>query len=256
VKKLLCVTLILGIMLWAMPAMADMSLYDVWFESTWSVPEHTSKKQVSKTNNGRYIDGFWVGEVTNSMLDCAQYLPYNNDSGEDVICAWLEGTCNPELPLFEILAENIEHVNVMFDYAEFYSYYDGREEVAISEFYSVDVTLETPYGMESCGMICHVWMDRYGEQGAEYFVTFGDLDGNTWVGDSSTVNYMGNLVVVNCEEWVSLRAQPSTKSERMTKVPLHALVKDCYLAGDGFVFCTYNNMQGFILEEYLDYGYH
>ena len=28
------------------------------------------------------------------------------------------------------------------------------------------------------------------------------------------------------------------------------------LAGDGFVFCTYNNMQGFILEEYLDYGYH
>ena len=126
---------------------------------------------------------------------------------------------------------------------------DGRRAAQPATPDSRTVTPAAPPDLEK-------WMDRYGEQGAEYFVTFGDLDGNTWVGDSSTVNYMGNLVVVNCEEWVSLRAQPSTKSERMTKVPLHALVKDCYLAGDGFVFCTYNNMQGFILEEYLDYGYH
>lgn len=254
-KKLFCILLVLGIMLSALPAMADMSLYDVWFELTWSAPEHTSKKQVKKTNNGRYIDGFWVGEVTNSMLDCAQYLPYDDDTGEDVICAWLEGTYHPELPLFEVLAEDIEHVDVEFDGSEFYSFYDGREEVAVGELYGVDVTMETPYGEESIGMICFVWMDRFGEQAAEYYVTFGDLGGYAKVGSSSTVNYMGNLVVVNCEEWVSLRAQPSTKSERMTKVPLHALVENCYLAGNGFVLCEYNGMCGFILEEYLNYGY-
>ena len=142
-KKLLCAILILSVLLSMGSAMADSSLYDVWYESTWSVPEHTSKKQVSRTNNGRYIDGFWVGEVTNSMMECAEYLPYNADTGEDVICAWLEGTYHPELPLFESLAENIEHVDVKIDpdWTEFYSYYDGKEEVAISEFYSVDVTI-------------------------------------------------------------------------------------------------------------------
>ena len=43
-KKLICVVLVLGMILSAMPAMADMSLYDVWYEMTRSAPEHSSKK--------------------------------------------------------------------------------------------------------------------------------------------------------------------------------------------------------------------
>lgn len=251
-RKLICVVLVLGMILSAMPAMADMSLYDVWYEMTRSAPEHSSKKQLKKTNNGRWIDGFWVGEVTNSMLDCAEYLPYNADSGEDVICAWLEGTYHPELPLFEILATDIDNTDVEFEASEFYSFYDGKEEVAVGEFYSVDVTLETPYGDEHYGLICFVWMDRFGEQAAEYLITFGDLGALSLGSSAATSNYLGNMYVVNCEEWVSLRAMPSTKSERMRKVPLYADVENCFYAGNGFILCEYDGAVGYILEEYLN----
>ena len=60
------------------------------------------------------------------------------------------------------------------------------------------------------------------------------------------------MKVEGCEEWVSLRAQPSTSAERMKKVPLYATVTDGYDVGNGFVYCQYAGTAGFILAEYLD----
>lgn len=58
--------------------------------------------------------------------------------------------------------------------------------------------------------------------------------------------------VVNCEEWVSLRAEPDTASERLAKVPLGAAVNVDPTNGPGkFSFCLYNDMGGYILTEYL-----
>ena len=57
--------------------------------------------------------------------------------------------------------------------------------------------------------------------------------------------------VVNCEEWVSLRAAPDTTAERLAKVPLGAEVTDCALAGNGFVACAYAGQAGYILGDYL-----
>ena len=62
---------------------------------------------------------------------------------------------------------------------------------------------------------------------------------------------LGDMVVVNCSEWVSLRAQPDTNSARLIQVPLGAKVTDCHAYDQRFVYCRYNGLAGYILAEYL-----
>ena len=249
-KKLLCLMLVLGMLLAAAPAMADMSLYDIWEELTWAVPDHSSKKKLSSTNNDRWVDGFRVGEVSNSMMQSA-FGTRSGGTAEELLAAWHSQSYYLDQPFLEIMVTDLAHVDMEIESSEFYSFYKGREEVAIAEFYSVDIDFETPYGNEPYGLIFCVSMDRFGEQSAQYIVTFGDLGALGNVSGASTGNYLGDMYVVNCEEWVSLRAMPSTKSERMRKVPLYADVENCFDAGNGFVFCEYDGAAGFILEEYL-----
>lgn len=59
------------------------------------------------------------------------------------------------------------------------------------------------------------------------------------------------MQVVRCSEWVSLRAEPSTSSQRLAKVYLGELVTHCTEAFDGFIFCEYNGKSGYILSQYL-----
>lgn len=65
--------------------------------------------------------------------------------------------------------------------------------------------------------------------------------------------YMGDMYVANCEEWVSLRAEMNTSSARLAKVPLGTLLEGVYFWTDEFAYCTYNGMDGFILTRYLSY---
>lgn len=58
--------------------------------------------------------------------------------------------------------------------------------------------------------------------------------------------------VIKCKEWVSLRVEPDSKSERITEVPLNATVFDCEEADNQFIRCTYNGQTGYILAEYLE----
>lgn len=65
--------------------------------------------------------------------------------------------------------------------------------------------------------------------------------------------YLGNMMVDNCDEWVSLRDGPGTGCERLVKVPLYAVVTDCErgpLTGD-FIYCCYDGQWGYILAKYL-----
>ena len=56
--------------------------------------------------------------------------------------------------------------------------------------------------------------------------------------------------VYNCQEWVSLREDPSTSSKRLAKVHYGELVTDC-VAFDDFIQCDYNGKTGYILQKYL-----
>ena len=63
--------------------------------------------------------------------------------------------------------------------------------------------------------------------------------------------YIGDMVVVNCQEWVSLRAEPSVDSDRIAKVPLGAVVTACREAENGFIRCDYDGMRGYIRADLL-----
>ena len=64
--------------------------------------------------------------------------------------------------------------------------------------------------------------------------------------------YADSMVVVNCNEWVSLRSYPSTSAERLTTVPLGARVESIGWQ-NGFNQVIYNGLVGWILTSYLAY---
>jgi len=64
-------------------------------------------------------------------------------------------------------------------------------------------------------------------------------------------DYVGERYIVNCDEWVSLRMEPDASSERVAKVPLGALVTECFEAENGFYLCAYNGLAGYIKSDYL-----
>lgn len=64
--------------------------------------------------------------------------------------------------------------------------------------------------------------------------------------------YIGDMVVVNCQEWVSLRAEPSVDSDRLAKVPLGALVTGCREAENHFIRCDYDGLRGYIRDDLLE----
>ena len=64
--------------------------------------------------------------------------------------------------------------------------------------------------------------------------------------------YVGNMAVVNCNEWVSLREQPSVSSPRLIKVSLGSIVSNCRYAGDEWVYCEFDGYAGYIMAQYLE----
>ncbi len=68
-----------------------------------------------------------------------------------------------------------------------------------------------------------------------------------WPGDEGK-----RMRVIDCEEWVSLRAKPSTKSERLEKIPLYETVFNCREAEGGFIRCeARDGKEGYVLSKYL-----
>lgn len=59
------------------------------------------------------------------------------------------------------------------------------------------------------------------------------------------------MYVVNCDEWISLRASASTSASRITTIPLGAVVGYISNAGNGFYKVSYNGMTGYVLASYL-----
>lgn len=59
------------------------------------------------------------------------------------------------------------------------------------------------------------------------------------------------MKVVNCNEWVSLRARPDKASDRLATVRLGEVVHNCQAVSDEFILCAYDGQMGYILSEYL-----
>ena len=64
-------------------------------------------------------------------------------------------------------------------------------------------------------------------------------------------DYIGDMEVINCNEWVSLRETPNASSKRLVKVSLGAIVSNCELIDDEWIYAEYDGYSGYILAEYL-----
>lgn len=63
--------------------------------------------------------------------------------------------------------------------------------------------------------------------------------------------YPETLYVVNCKEWITLRAAPSTSAAEVCKIPLGAAVTYVSTAENGFYQVYYNEWEGYALAYYL-----
>ena len=86
--------------------------------------------------------------------------------------------------------------------------------------------------------------------GMEGYILLKYLSGSYYSGYSSTGSYLGAKQVVKCDEWVSLRATPSTSAQRLAYVPKGAYV-DAYTYDNRWYYCCYNGQYGYILAYYL-----
>ena len=68
-------------------------------------------------------------------------------------------------------------------------------------------------------------------------------------------NLIGAMEIVNCASWASLRMYPDSTSSRLAKVPLGAVVINCYYQDDRFTYCEYNGVGGYISNNNLSFIY-
>lgn len=68
---------------------------------------------------------------------------------------------------------------------------------------------------------------------------------------SGSETFGTTLYVVNCEEYVSLRARPDTGAEALARIPLGAAVTGYGDAGNGFSEVAYQGLTGYVLSSYL-----
>lgn len=68
-------------------------------------------------------------------------------------------------------------------------------------------------------------------------------------------NLIGAMEIVNCSSWTSLRSYPDSHATRLAKVPVGAVVVNCYYQDDRFTYCEYNGVGGYILNSCLSFIY-
>ncbi|MBR3505392.1 MAG: SH3 domain-containing protein [Clostridia bacterium] len=89
------------------------------------------------------------------------------------------------------------------------------------------------------------------------YCIYGDLEGFIkndnleWVSGGVDADYLGECVIVNCASFTYMYELPDTSSRRVTRVPLNAIVTDCYIVDDVFACCTYGDYVGYILLDRL-----
>lgn len=60
------------------------------------------------------------------------------------------------------------------------------------------------------------------------------------------------MKIINCQEWVSLRAEADGNAQRFAEVPLGTTVRGYYASNGEFSQCEYDGIVGYILNQYLE----
>ena len=68
---------------------------------------------------------------------------------------------------------------------------------------------------------------------------------------SAEYDYIGDMEVINCNEWVSLREWPGTSADRLLKISLGSIVSNCEQINDEWIYAEFDGYSGYILAKYL-----
>ena len=103
----------------------------------------------------------------------------------------------------------------------------------------------------------------YDEENGFYRVSYGGYEGYalaeylsyspTSYNSSSSATRTTYMYVVNCDEWISLRKEPSTSADRYCTIPLGAKVEYISGASNGFMKVAYDGYTGYALASYLSF---
>ena len=264
-KKLICCALVMCFVLSAGSALGK-SLFDMWKEYTWDTPGYGGKMTISEGSE-RIVEGHRVGPITDWMME---YIWIDQDntietskmnlimSFKNMILSW-SMECEDqgmELPFFKALIKRIDDIQIKMLDSEFYEFYQNGEWDGGAELYLLNIAVDFPDGQEVYEVLVCLQSAPYTLSFADYYVLSGDLSKLGVEKRFALTTYCDEFVIYNCEEWVSLRAKPSTKAERLAKVPKYAKVYNCFDTDNGFTYCEYNGQTGFILREYLESEYY
>ncbi len=157
-----------------------------------------------------------------------------------LLCAALMLTALPQLKALAIEVSDVMQVVKCNDYVSLRQSPDKKSErlkkVHLGE-------LVTDCSDAGNGFVYCKWGDTYGYILADYLKTRTDIP--------SPQDVLKNQMVYNCNEYVSLRVEPDSKSDRLIKVPLGAIVTGCVYWPGNFIKCEYKGKTGFILSKYL-----
>ncbi len=65
--------------------------------------------------------------------------------------------------------------------------------------------------------------------------------------------YLGNMMIVNCKSYASLRSYPDTRADLIARVPLGTIVTNVFYEDERFCYCLYGDQEGFILTDNLEW---
>lgn len=152
---------------------------------------------------------------------------------------------------------NFTNTQVELIYSETYGWSENGYNLTLcDEFYLFRMTYSDGSWDDICiRMFCEIGQIEmvHGRLYNSFKVQFSDDEASTgpeYTTPMPDAIYYPEMYIVNCNEWVSLREYRDTSSRRLAKVPLGAVVRNCYESGL-FTLCEYRGTYGYILSEYL-----
>lgn len=176
------------------------------------------------------VYGYSTG--SGSWLDVSSldvHIVYSDDYGESS-------------EILDSIIEGVFRINSSTFYKEIYNGCRFWEDNGTWDVYITDSIWGTIWG-ESGYIMLHLETKEEAAEAEEAVEVDDDPSGDPGY-------FVGTLTVVNCEQWVSLREDPSTSAQRLAEVPKWAEV-DAYYYNDNWYACFYEDKFGYILAEYL-----
>jgi len=231
---------------------ANRNLAELWTYSASYAPYCYAEDGFNPGSNyGRMLSGIQIGEFGDFLLDCIGVE--SGGTHGDLLTAMSVHDWQ-SLPLLEEIADNISIADVALRQSQLLAWKDRYGDLtALEEYYYFEVALYYADRVQTYDLLVLCESETEGGESIDYVVLADRCDyygSNAYIYDLPQGEGL-TLYVANCNEWVSLRAEPHSSAERLQRVPLGAALEDVHYYGSDFAYGCYNGDYGYVLAQYL-----